>query len=137
MRKTFQLSTDVFTHGCRNCILCDRSIAFSKVFWEWCFFNCFLVLRETFLNCWWKTSRRVVKTANYVSQEIFEEKMSSLTTWIVYIFLVPWAKLFWTFGGKVSAELLKVHCKDPEKIFERRCFLRRTEVLNFFGYQAK
>ncbi len=49
-------------------------------------------------------------------------------------FLVFWVKLCWTFGGKNSAGLWKLHSKQPENCFEqKRFFLRKLKISNFFG----
>ena len=101
------------------------SIVFRKLFLRTNFCSTFIGFRRNISKFLVKNFHKICQNRNLrVSGKISGEKK---LCWLwqpdfFTSFLVFWVKLCWTFGGKNSAGLWKLHCKQPVNFFEPKRF---------------
>ena len=102
------------------------------------FFGNFSEVRRKFFRSLGEVFRRKLSKLHSTGQEKLFEGFYFEVKRILWPFNGHWAKHFWTFGGKNSTGMGKLHSKHPEKCFEQKCFfLRKLKFSNFFGTKAK
>ena len=131
--------TKLFTHDCRNTILCDRKIVFRKFFMRTKFCSTFFGFGRSVSKPFAYNFQHVCHKRNLrLSGKFFGEKLLILTNWLFYKTFRFLAKFFSDFWRKKLDRVVKTtFWTSGETFWAKVFFLRKLKISKFFGTEAK